>query len=284
MGWGLGFIEDLMGKSNVEAAKNAYNNSRFKKSIDDVSQGAEDIYRDVSYTANAIGDKYNAGKAAYEARIRAEQLADARGLPSPDQEAMQNMDGVFIPAGRVIDKGLTAATKGLGNLFTKAPANTMLTRRSLDDVANMTQDIGDIAVKQVGSNVNRYGQDMTRANWAFDDAAREVAKREGSALAKHSGEIRAANNAAGKRGKEFWADNTPTHTPPSSPKYTNADLDAITKQVGDVQKAKFKAGLVRNEQDARIMNELLKRRPGYEMASDVSDTFRTVGGIRRGLQ
>lgn len=204
MGWGLGFIEDLVGKSNVDAARNAYNNSRFKKSIDDVSQGAEDIYNDVSYTANAIGDKYAAGKAEYEARIRAKQIADARGLPTTDQQAMENMDGVFIPAGRVVDKGLTAAGKGLGQLFTKAPTGTMLTGRSLDAVANMTQDLGDIAVKTANAKVNKYGQDMTKANWAFDDAAREVAIREGAAKAKRLGEVRMANDASRQASKDAW--------------------------------------------------------------------------------
>jgi len=204
MGFGLGnFFSDLVGQSNIDAAKKAFESSRFKKSIDDVSDAASDTYNDLSYTANAIGDRYNAAKAAADARVAAEIAADNRGLPTTSQQALGDASADFLPGAPILNKGVTAM-KGLGGRVLhpgskaakQAEGMVQLGNRDLNAVRNMTQDAGDIAVKQANAGRNVYGQDMTRNQFAQDDIARAIAQKEASNAFAAKQAIDNANKAA----------------------------------------------------------------------------------------
>lgn len=174
MGFGLGnFFSDLVGQSNIDAAKKAFENSRFKKSIDDVSDAAGATYKDLSYTANAIGDRYNAAKAAADARVAAEIAADNRGLPTTNQQALVDSTADFLPGAPLFNKGVTAM-RGLGGRVLhpgskaakQAEGMVQLGKRDLDAVRNMKAiDEGAILTKS-----DSYDE-LLKKHMAANDAA-----------------------------------------------------------------------------------------------------------------
>ena len=86
MAFGLGnFFSDLIGQENIDAAKNAFNNSRAGEAVDNVSQAASDTYKDLSYTANSIGDSASRGLGD----VQEYAAQKARELEAYRQENMQ---------------------------------------------------------------------------------------------------------------------------------------------------------------------------------------------------
>ena len=195
MAWGLGFIEDLVGKENIDAAKKAYNNSSFKGTVDDVSTGLGNL-------ATAAEREYNQFQAASAANRAAREqdryMADkarlemANAVPAYAQDdSVEDVSWGFLPPVKSAT-GLMSAAKvpkhpGIAKTvqFEKRPLQPM-----------RSDDLGDIAYKQVNSKVNNYGQDMTRNQFQMDDIARQIAIDEGRANALHTARIRQANKAA----------------------------------------------------------------------------------------
>ena len=195
MGWGLGnFLTDLVGQENIDAAKKAYNNSSFKSTVDDVSAGLGDL----ATAAELEYDQFQASAAANRAaREQDRYMADkarlemANAVPAYAQDdSMEDRTADFVGLGgaRVVNAA-SKVPKHPG-----ASKTIQFEKRPLQPMRS--DDLGDIAYKQVNSKVNNYGQDMTRHQFQLDDVARQVAIDEGRANALHAARIRQANKAA----------------------------------------------------------------------------------------
>ena len=196
MAWGLGLLEDLVGRSSVEAATKAFNNSRFKGTVDDVTTGLGNLATTVENKYNQFQDTAALNRAAREQQQYAAnkaRLEMANAIPAYAQnDSLEDRTGDFIGLGgaRVVN----AANKAKVPVHPGLSKTIQFEKRPLQPMRS--DDLGDIAYKQVNSKVNNYGQDMTRHQFQMDDVARQVAIDEGRANALHTARIRQANKAA----------------------------------------------------------------------------------------
>ena len=210
MAWGLGnFLTDLVGQSNIDAAKKAYENSRFKETVvDNVDAGLGKLgeYYD------AAEEEYLRRKADAEARA-AEHAYKMNKIPETREEleyqnqALKDTSEMFIPAGYVAskaaskfgDKAADAYAALLKSKSTPPPAGMVnFGGRDIKAVQRM-DDISDAQIAAKAAPIDKYGnnlsQQMTKAQWDIDQYNRNLAAMKAMDAAKESAAIRAINQS-----------------------------------------------------------------------------------------
>ena len=217
MAWGLGLLEDLVGKSNIEAAKKAYNNSRFKETVvDNVDAGL-----------GKLGEYYDAAEEEY---MRMKADADARAaehaykmnkIPETREEleyqnqALKDTSEMFIPVGYVAGKaaskfGNKAADAYAALLKSKSTPPAGMAKLGGRDIKAVQQmdEITDAQIAAKAAPVDKYGnnlsQQMTKAQWDIDQYNRNLAAMKAMDAANESAAIRAINQSFRKT-PEDWA-------------------------------------------------------------------------------
>ena len=190
MAWGLGFIEDLVGKENIAAAKNAYNTSRFKETVDDVSTGLGNLAATAENTYDQFQNTAALNRAAREREQHAAnkaRLEMANAVPAYAQnDAMEDTSLMFVPAGRAAVKGLGKAPKHPALLRAEQEANIQaIAKAQADDAArveaqwakdfgNYDRALADTSMRMDAQNMKILSEQVKQNN------ARRLAEGEGN--------------------------------------------------------------------------------------------------------
>ena len=197
MAWGLGFIEDLVGKGNIDAARHAYNNSRFKETVDDVSKGlgslattAENKYNQFHNTAEANRiareqERYAADKARQlqPPKDYAEFAARDKGLEDASADFLGLGAGKALNSAKAMYNGGTPAIK-VAEDIALAAKNRVTRNKYLKD-----KDIVEF---------QQYKQDLVRDQFQRDDIARQMTIDKGITAA------RAKQELARRKGQDYY--------------------------------------------------------------------------------
>ena len=213
MAWGLGdVLTSLIGKENVDAVRNAYNNSSFKNTVDNTATGLGDAATFVGNKYGQFQDTSAANRAAREQEQYAAnkaRLEMANAVPAYLQDdSITDVSLGFIPPTKLATGTLAAtgkpAAKKVAEASTKAgaPKHPSLVKRDLQAVRDMR-----VPDNSMAAAIAKNEQDLVRQQIQFDELARSQAMKNASNTFVAKQAIAAENAAHRAAAGTAWKDN-----------------------------------------------------------------------------